>query len=293
MAIVAIKVAAVTAFGQNAPANLDYAVWRGSVSSATLPFAGVGSTTNVALTLGNFLSFDATGQAGSGAVGSYTYTRTGPNTASYASVRTNLSPVLPTIQIWTFTSPNTGVWTTTGTYGGFTGAAQGTFTLTVLEPRAIPATNTGIGLVEIYELSRESSSTHRMVNIATRGFVGSDSSALFGGFVIDGTQFETVLIRGDGPALGLPPFNLPGTLTQPIITLYDSSGQVVASNAGWGNQVTVGPSTIASRTGVTLRRATAADFTSCGAFPWAAGSADSAMTVTLPPGAYSIVVTGK
>jgi len=291
--MVIIKLSVLVISAQNAPANLDYAVWRGTVSSATPPFAGVGSTTNVGLTLGNFLSFDATGQAGSGAVGTYTYTRTGPNTASYASVRTNLSPVFPTTQIWTFTSPNAGVWTTTGTYGGFTGAAQGSFTLTILEPRVIPATNTGIGLVEIYELSREPASTHRIVNIATRGFVGTDSSALFGGFVIGGTEFETVLIRGDGPSLGLPPFNLSGVLTQPMITLYDSSGQVVASNAGWGTRVVVGASTIAARVGVNLRLSTAADFTSCGAFPWAAGSADSAMTATLPPGAYSVVVTGK
>ena len=244
--IAVIKLVVITAFAQNAPTNLDYAVLREAVSSATLPFAGVGSTTNVGLTLGNFLSFDATGQAGSGAVGTYIYTKTGPNTASYAQVRTNLSPVFPATQIWTFTSPTTGVWTTTGTYGGFTGAAQGTFTLTILEPKTVPATNTGIGLVEIYELSRESGSNHRIINIATRGFVGTDSGALFGGFVIGGTEFSTVLIRGDGPSLGLPPFNLAGVLTQPIITLYDSSGQVIASNAGWGTRVVVGALRMAS-----------------------------------------------
>jgi len=96
---------------------------------------------------------------------------------------------------------------------------------------------------------------------------------LIAGFVIGGTTAKTVLVRGSGPALGA--FGISGALPDPLLQLFqgnsNGSSTLVASNAGWG-----GDAQIAS---------TAA---SVGAFAWSVvGTPDSALLVTLPPGAYT------
>ena len=141
--------------------------------------------------------------------------------------------------------------------------------------------DTGVALAELYDATPESSLTAaspRLVNISARAQVGTGGNVLIAGFVIGGTTGKTVLVRGAGPSLGA--FGIPGTLPDPLLQLYQGSGNgsstLVASNAGWG-----GDAQIAS---------TAA---SVGAFAWSAfGSADSALLVTLPPGAYTAELSG-
>jgi hypothetical protein len=58
----------------------------------------------------------------------------------------------------------------------------------------------------------------------------------------------------------------------------DARGNVVGSNTGWG--------TASNASAVSAAAA------SSGAFPLGAGSADSALLLTLPPGAYTAVITG-
>ena len=256
------------AFAQYAPSSLDYAVWKGTISQATLPFAGVGSTTNVAFTLGNYLSFDATGQAGSGAVGTYTYTQTGLNTASLVVVRTNISPTFTSIQNYTFTSVNGGVFTTTGSYNGYSGSAQGTFTLTILQPQSV--------------------STTHLVNLSSRAAVGIDGNILIAGFIVGGSGNETVLVRGIGPTLGT--FGLSGVLAQPVLTVYDSSGKVIASDQGWQNPPSVPAG--ASAVNASPANASHATFSKVGAFDLSDGSADSALVLTLPSGSYTAQISG-
>jgi hypothetical protein len=81
-----------------------------------------------------------------------------------------------------------------------------------------------------------------------------------------------VLVRASGPALST--FSVPGVLPDPKLQIYSGS-DVVASNSGWG--------------GNTQIAATAA---SVGAFQWSPTGNDSAILITLPPGAYTAQVSG-
>jgi sugar lactone lactonase YvrE len=147
---------------------------------------------------------------------------------------------------------------------------------------------TGVALAELYDGDSGTPTAH-LINLSARAFVNTGSGVLVAGFVISGTSSETVLIRGIGPALGSIPFNLPGTLASPQLTLYDGTGAVIASNAGWNNAPSTGASTVAAG----VQAATAPLMASLYAFSLATGSADCAMVVTLPPGAYTAQVSGK
>jgi kumamolisin len=145
-------------------------------------------------------------------------------------------------------------------------------------------TATGVALAEVYEL--DTSSPEVLENISSRSFVGTSAQVAISGFVVEGSQPATLLIRGVGPALDA--FGLTGTLAQPSIGIYDQSNVLIASDTGWGHGPVAGTSTVAA----TYRQATAADMQSVGAFALTAGSADSAIVVTLPPGNYTAILSG-
>jgi len=117
----------------------------------------------------------------------------------------------------------------------------------------------------------------RLVNLSTRALAGIGASALVAGFVIgpQGAPYETVLVRGIGPALGQAPFNFTGVLAYPTLTLYDASGNAIATNTGWGGTA-----------------ALTAVFNLVYAFGLPASSADCALVATLPPGTYTAQVSG-
>jgi hypothetical protein len=111
-------------------------------------------------------------------------------------------------------------------------------------------------------------------NVSTRGYVSS-TGTFIGGFVIEGTGPRTVLIRADGPVLST--FNVPNPLPDPVLTIYDSSGAVVATNTGWTtNKIPTSISTSALEVG---------------AFALPNLSKDSALLLTLPPGPYTAQIT--
>ena len=111
----------------------------------------------------------------------------------------------------------------------------------------------------------------RLVNLSTRGEV-SLGNPLILGFAIAGTEPRPVLVRGVGPALGA--FGVPGALTSTSLQLYTSGGAFVAGAEG-------------------SDREAAAAAVRTGAFPFAAGSGDSAALVTLAPGVYTVQVGGS
>ncbi len=149
----------------------------------------------------------------------------------------------------------------------------------------ISSDNSGVALIEVYDLSAASGSARPLINISTRGYVGSGDDVLIGGFAVNGNQPKRVLIRALGPSL--TPFGVPSVLSDPLLTVYDATGTVIATNDNWGT-----PQPISSG----QFSATAADLTAAsgasGAFPLGAGSKDAAVIITLNPGAYSAVVTG-
>jgi uncharacterized protein (DUF1800 family) len=113
----------------------------------------------------------------------------------------------------------------------------------------------------------------RLANLSTRGQVGTGSSVMITGLIIQPGTPKQVLIRAVGPTLGAAPFNVPGTITSPTLSLYNSSNVLVATNSKW---LTVD----------------AATMTSVGAFSLKTGSNDAAMVVTLAPGSYTAQVSG-
>jgi YVTN family beta-propeller protein len=133
--------------------------------------------------------------------------------------------------------------------------------------------STGVALAEVYEVSFSGTS---LVNISTRAEVGTGANIIIPGFVIAGSGSDQLLARADGPAL--TGFGVGGALAQPSLSVFDNSGNVIASNTGWGTNAN--PAQIASAAA------------SVGAFALASGSADSALIVNLSAGAYTMQISG-
>ena len=138
----------------------------------------------------------------------------------------------------------------------------------------------GLALVEIYEVGGTGT---KLLNISTRGVVGTGASQMFPGIVVSpGTGTRKFLVRAAGPALGA--FGLPGTLADPTIVVTNSTNTLTyASNNDWGTPVGFGAATSDQL---------AAAFTANGAFAFAPGSKDAALIVDLAAGNYSIQVSG-
>jgi hypothetical protein len=132
--------------------------------------------------------------------------------------------------------------------------------------------DTGVSLVEVYDVT-SAGDTSKLLNISTRGFVGTGSSSLIAGFFVGGSTAKTVLIRASGPALD--PFGVSGTLPDPQLQIYTGS-TLLASNDAWAGNPAI---------------ASAAN--AAGGFPWSdPTSSDAALLLTLDPGAYTAVVSG-
>ena len=108
----------------------------------------------------------------------------------------------------------------------------------------------------------------------------------FTGFVIAGASPEPFLLRAVGPTLAS--FGVAGTLSAPVLELFDSGGNPIATNAAWNSAPVAGTSAVP----VVLQTATSGAMAAAGAFPLVSGSKDCAMIVTLPPGSYSATVSG-
>jgi cyclophilin family peptidyl-prolyl cis-trans isomerase len=88
---------------------------------------------------------------------------------------------------------------------------------------------TGLGVVEVYDLDSGPGST--LLNISTRGQVGTDPNALIGGFILGGAESKKILVRAIGPSLTA--FGVPGALSDPTLELRNGQGDVVDSNDDW------------------------------------------------------------
>ncbi|MGI8955427.1 MAG: aryl-sulfate sulfotransferase [Chthoniobacterales bacterium] len=111
----------------------------------------------------------------------------------------------------------------------------------------------------------------RNLNISTRGNVGPGDDALIGGFIVTGSEPQTIIFRALGPSLGAMIGNS-ATLADPNLTIYDSTGAEVGSNDNW--EFDPGADQI-----------TAEGFAPT-------DPAEAATIQTLDPGAYTFVVRG-
>ena len=103
--------------------------------------------------------------------------------------------------------------------------APGAYTVIVTGKDPTP----GTGLVELYDLSPLSNS--KLVNMSTRGSVGTDDDVLISGFIVGDVGSATVIVRALGPSLASSGVN--GVLSDPTLTIYDSTGSVIATNDNW------------------------------------------------------------
>ena len=128
----------------------------------------------------------------------------------------------------------------------------------------------GSVLAEVYDADQGGTS---VVNLSCRMALTAQAPTLITGFVVGGTEPRRVLIRAAGPALAL--FGVPGRLATPRLTIYGRDNTRIAQGSGWSETAE-------------LRGA----FTATGAFAFAAGSADTALLLTLPAGSYTAHVDG-
>lgn len=137
---------------------------------------------------------------------------------------------------------------------------------------AMPARGASRGplLVEVYDTTAGGGA---LGNLSARARVAGGGGELIAGFVIRGGAAATVLIRAVGPTLA--GFGLSESLRAPRLTLMSGSSALAANN-GW-----------ATAPNAAEIRSTAAN---TGAFAISGAAADSALLVTLPPGAYTAIV---
>jgi len=141
----------------------------------------------------------------------------------------------------------------------------------------------GLALVEVFDKSRQSAPNdlqNRLVNVATRGFVGTGDERLIAGFIVSGLVDSKLLLRGLGPSIGIN-----GTVVDPKITLFRTDFSTpgfpqieIAVNDNWedaGNAAEI----------VTVSQ-------EVGAAVLATGSKDAILLVDAVPGLYSFVMEG-
>jgi hypothetical protein len=148
---------------------------------------------------------------------------------------------------------------------------------------------TGVALVEVFEA--DASVVSELGNISTRAFVQSGDNVMIGGLIIDGSAAATVLLRARGPSMSGAPFFVPGTLANPFLQLF--SGQtVIAQNDNWQDIPSCGGLPCG---GAAQIAATGLD--PCQPNPGQSASPpgcaqESTIFITLPPGAYTAIVSG-
>ena len=109
------------------------------------------------------------------------------------------------------------------------------------------------------------------LNLSTRGLVGTGDNVLIGGFIVSGTQSKNMVVRALGPSLS--GFGLSGVLSDPVLRVYDSSGNLVGMNDNWEDDVN---HSIVEANGLAP-----------------ANPLEAAQARSLAPGSYTVVVTGS
>ena len=137
---------------------------------------------------------------------------------------------------------------------------------------------TGVGLVEVYDLSANTASI--LGNISTRSFVQTGDDVMIGGFIVQGTGAKKVIVRAIGPELGAPPYNIPSALANPTLELHNGAGTLIASNDNW--QTTI--------IGGIITTSQVSDIINSGHAP--GDGRQSAIIAELPSGNYTAIVRG-
>jgi len=188
---------------------------------------------------------------------SVTISYTNGDPVRYALLSVNGSPGIP------LSFPSTGSFQTVG-------SIQTTITL-----------NTGCNTLEFYnpivgswtpdfDRIEFNCPTSYLGNISTRSFVQTGDHVMIGGFIVQGNQRKSVILRAIGPEL--TQFGVPNAMADPTLELHDGTGALIASNDNWvtSNQVQ--------------------EIINSGHAP--EDPSESAIIANLPPGNYTAIVRG-
>jgi len=130
-------------------------------------------------------------------------------------------------------------------------------TLTVKDSKGLQSANVASAEIKV---------SAQLLNLSTRLSVQPGDNALIGAFIIRGSEQKKVILRGIGPSL-----NVPGKLDDPVIQLFNSAGTNIAGNDDWKtDQQNVQDTGLAPT-----------------------NDRESAIVITLDPGAYTVVMRGK
>ena len=130
---------------------------------------------------------------------------------------------------------------------------------------------TGIALGEVYDVSTDVPS--RLANISTRAFVRTQDNVMIGGFILGGSSGDTmnVVVRAIGPSLNES--GVSNALADPVLDIRSKDGVPVATNDNWQDD---SKASQISKNSLAPKNAL-----------------ESALYLTLPPGQYTAIVSGK
>jgi phospholipase/lecithinase/hemolysin len=110
----------------------------------------------------------------------------------------------------------------------------------------------------------------KATNVSTRGLVGTGQNVLIGGFIVTGPAPKKMIVRAIGPSLASA--GLSGLLADPTLAIYNGSNTLIAINDNW-------------------KSSQQAEIMATGLAPQ--NDLESAVILTLAPGSYTAVVSGK
>ena len=126
----------------------------------------------------------------------------------------------------------------------------------------------GVALVEVYDLDQAVDS--KLANISTRALVGTSEEIVIAGFLISNrSPLDRVVARGIGPSLT----GVANPLADPTLELHDNNGALLLSNNDWQDNP-----------------AQAAEIIAAGLAP--TNNLEAAISATLPPGLYTVLLAG-
>jgi hypothetical protein len=111
------------------------------------------------------------------------------------------------------------------------------------------------------------------LNISSRLRVQTGDNVLIGGFIVDGLTPKRIILRAIGPSIKVNGTPLAGRLADPVLEMYNDSGQLIASNDNWKDSL--------DRT----------EIESSGLAP--TDDLESAISRIINPGQYTAIVRGK
>ena len=118
----------------------------------------------------------------------------------------------------------------------------------------------------------------QLTNISTRALVETGDNVVIGGFIVQGSAANRVIIRAIGPEL--TQHGVANALHNPTLELHDGMGALIASNDNW----------VTTIIGGIITQNQVRDIMNSGHAP--SNGLESAIIADLPPGNYTAIVRG-